>query len=256
MQFSSINWINNNPYSIEFNDFYFSTDGGLPETEHVFIAHNQLKERFASLKNKTFIIIETGFGTGLNFYCAAAHWLALAPADATLHYISIEKYPLKFEDMQKIAALFLKSWPQFQAISSEFLAKYADLKPGLNHINIAGSRISIGLQADDILSALPQITQKADAWFLDGFAPTKNAEMWSEEVFKHIARLSTSETTFATFTSAGAVRRGLQSVGFECKKCAGYGKKREMLYGSFLYSKLSDLRHTGVGQYPVKPQHK
>ena len=230
MQNANILWKENNLYSLDFNDIYFSTDDGLQETQHVFIAQNQLKERFAKLKNETFTIIETGFGTGLNFYCAAAHFLALAPADATLHYFSIEKFPLTPNDMQKVASF----WPQFQAISSEFLSKYADLKPGLNHIHIAGSRIAIRLQADDVLSALPKISQKADAWFMDGFAPAKNSEMWSDEVFKHIARLCKPDTTFATFTSAGAVRRGLESVGFEVKKHAGFGKKREMLFGEFL----------------------
>ncbi len=233
MQFANLIWKDNQSYSIDFNDIYFNSENGLRETEHVFIAQNQLKERFAELKNETFTIIETGFGTGLNFYCAAAHFLALAPKGATLHYISIEKFPLAPNDMQKIACLFLKSWPQLSEISNEFLAKYVDLKPGLNHINIAEDLVLISLQADDILSAMPQIAQKADAWFLDGFAPAKNAEMWSKEVFEHIARLSKADTTFATFTSAGAVRRGLQNVGFECRKCVGFGKKREMLNGIF-----------------------
>ena len=230
MQFANIKWQEYTPYSLDFNDIYFNSENGLRETEYVFIAQNRLKERFAELKNEKFTIIETGFGTGLNFYCTAAHFLALAPKETTLHYFSIEKFPLAPNDMQKVAAF----WPQFNAISSEFLAKYVDLKPSLNHINIAEDRVLISLQADDILSALPQIAQKADAWFLDGFAPAKNADMWSEDVFKHIARLSKSETTFATFTSAGAVRRGLECVGFEVKKHAGFGKKREMLFGEFL----------------------
>ncbi|MFM9834650.1 MAG: tRNA (5-methylaminomethyl-2-thiouridine)(34)-methyltransferase MnmD [Methylophilaceae bacterium] len=229
MQFEPINWINNNPYSIVFDDIYFSSDDGFAETEYVFIAQNRLKERFASLKNEQFTIIETGFGTGLNFYSTAVHFLALAPTDATLHYISIEKFPLSPSDMQKVASF----WPQFAPITSEYLPKYAELKSGLNSINIAGSRISIGLQVDDILSSLAQITQKADAWFLDGFAPAKNAEMWSAEVLKQVSRLSKSGTTFATFTSAGKVRRDLQVAGFDVQKLAGFGKKREMLAGVF-----------------------
>jgi tRNA 5-methylaminomethyl-2-thiouridine biosynthesis bifunctional protein len=193
----------------------------------VFIAHNQLKERFAALKNNTFAIIETGFGTGLNFLAIAAHWLALAPPSATLHYISIEKFPLSLEDLCRAHA----TWPQFVQISNEFSAHYVNLKTGVNQFRIAGSRIYIVLQVNDILTAVPQLTQKADAWILDGFAPAKNAEMWSEEVFAHMARLSKNGTTFATFTSAGAVRRGLENVGFEVEKHAGFGKKREMLSG-------------------------
>lgn len=229
MRFSSIKWINNQPYSIDFNDIYFNTENGLQETEYVFIEHNQLRTRFAVLKNNTFTIIETGLGTGLNFLVVAAHWLTLAPSGATLHYISIEKFPLKLDDMQRAH----ETWPQFAEVSREFLHHYANLKAGVNQFNLAGSRIQIALQADDILSALPKISQTADAWILDGFAPAKNADMWSSEVFAHMARLSKAGTTFATFTSAGAVRRGLRAVGFQVKKYAGFGKKREMLSGVF-----------------------
>jgi tRNA 5-methylaminomethyl-2-thiouridine biosynthesis bifunctional protein len=89
------------------------------------------------------------------------------------------------------------------------------------------------LYVDDISAGLSQITQNADAWFLDGFAPAKNAEMWSDEVFKQIARLSNSGTTFATFTSASLIRKGLDAVGFNVQKLSGFGKKREMLSGVF-----------------------
>lgn len=237
MKFANLEWrnIDNNsqPYSLDFNDIYFNSTNGLAETEYVFIAQNQLLQRYKNLTSPTFTIIETGFGTGLNFLCAAEYFLALAPADAKLKYVSIEKHPLKCGDMQKAMQLFLGVRPQFSAISSEFLLKYINLKPNLNEMNMAGSRIQLGLWLDDVLDALPQITQPADAWFLDGFAPAKNAAMWSDEVFKHIARNSRAGTTFATFTSAGAVRRGLQAAGFEVKKQAGFGKKREMLTGKF-----------------------
>jgi len=229
MQFANLTWHGNTPYSLDFNDIYFSTDDGPQETKHVFITQNQLKVRFSSLKNKQFTVIETGFGTGLNFYCTVADWLALAPLDTTLHYISIEKFPLNPEDMQRIANF----WPQFALISNEFLPQYANLKPNSNNMSMADNRIQLALWAGDILEVLPQISQKADAWFLDGFAPAKNTDMWSKEVFEHIARLSTLDTTFATFTSAGAVRRGLQNVGFDVQKQAGFGKKREMLSGKF-----------------------
>jgi tRNA 5-methylaminomethyl-2-thiouridine biosynthesis bifunctional protein len=235
MQFSSIKWINNIPYSFDFNDIYFNSENGLQETEYVFIEHNQLQQRFAlletsSLENTHFTIIETGFGTGLNFLTVATHWLALAPAKVQLHYISIEKYPLTLADLTRAQAL----WPQFSKISQAFLQHYSTLKTGANHFNLAGSRIQLTLQVNDISLALPQITQIADAWLLDGFAPAKNTDMWSVEVFAHIARLSKPNTTFSTFTSAGMVRRGLQSVGFDVKKQAGFGKKREMLSGIYV----------------------
>ncbi len=229
MQFSNIKWINNQPYSIDFNDIYFSTDDGLLETEYVFIEHNQLKQRFTSLKNTHFTIIETGFGAGLNFLAVTAHWLALAPVIAKLHYISIEKYPVKLADLQCAMHLL----PQFSLVSSELISQYSNLKLGLNRFSLAAGRILLNLWVGDIATQLPQINDKADAWLLDGFAPAKNPEMWSTEVFSHMARLSKINTTFATFTSAGKVRRGLQAVGFEVKKHAGFGKKREMLSGVF-----------------------
>jgi tRNA 5-methylaminomethyl-2-thiouridine biosynthesis bifunctional protein len=234
MQFANIEWrasenATSTPYSIDFNDIYFHSEDGLAETEYVFVEHNQLKQRFTALKNSTFTIIETGFGTGLNFLAVAAHWLALAPPSATLHYISIEKFPLKLEDLRRAHA----TWPQFAEISHEFLLYYANLKLGNNQFSMAGRRIDISLQVDDVLTVLDQIQNKADAWFLDGFAPAKNADMWSSEVFAHMARLSKPSATFATFTSTGAVRRGLADVGFSVEKHAGFGKKREMLSGTF-----------------------
>jgi tRNA 5-methylaminomethyl-2-thiouridine biosynthesis bifunctional protein len=235
MQFANIEWRESEnglatPCSLDFKDVYFNSEDGLQETEYVFIEHNQLKQRFSALENSTFTIIETGFGTGLNFLAVAAHWLALAPLNAVLHYISIEKNPLKLEDLRRAH----ETWPQFAPISHEFLQQYANLKDGHNQISMAGRLIDIGLQVDDILTALPKISQIADAWILDGFAPAKNADMWSDEVFSHLARLSKSDTTFATFTSAGKVRRGLANAGFKVEKHAGFGKKREMLSGKFL----------------------
>ena len=235
MQFANIQWqesihCKETSYSLDFNDVYFNSDNGVQETEYVFIEHNQLKQRFSSLENSHFTIIETGFGTGLNFLAVAVHWLAFAPPSAALHYISIEKFPLTLADLTRSHAC----WPQFAAISSELLQQYTNIAAGNNVFSIAEGRIQLALQLDDILLALPLISQKADAWLLDGFAPAKNDEMWSNEVFTHIARLSKTSTTFATFTSAGAVRRGLQAVGFNVQKHAGFGKKREMLSGVFI----------------------
>jgi len=228
--FSSLEWRNGQPYSQTFNDIYFSTDDGLDETKHVFISQNQLETRFKSLNAEAFTIIETGFGTGLNFLATSALWLTHAPQHAQLHFFSIEKYPLRLADLSRAHAL----WPQFSVISSELFNQYETLKSDTNHFSIAGGRIQLALQVDDIALALPQLTKKADAWFLDGFAPAKNAEMWTADVFAQIALLSQTNTTFATFTSAGHVRRGLQAVGFKVKKQAGFGKKREMLCGTFM----------------------
>ena len=230
MQFAKLEWINNHPYSLDFNDVYFNSQNGLQETEYVFIEHNQLKARFSSLEKESFTIIETGFGTGLNFLAIAAHWLALTPKHAQLRYISIEKFPLTLADLAWAHSV----WPQFAVISSELLQCYTNIKAGINTYSIAEGRIQLDLHADDISHTLPPLSQKADAWVLDGFAPAKNVEMWSSEVFFHIKRLSDTGTTFATFTSASEVRRGLQAAGFNVQKHTGFGKKREMLSGVLL----------------------
>ena len=123
--------------------------------------------------------------------------------------------------------------PQFSVISSELISQYAKLESGLNQLNLAASRIQLDLWIGDVTTQLVQINDTADAWLLDGFAPAKNADMWSAEVFSHMARLSRLNTTFATFTSAGVVRRGLSEAGFNVQKHTGFGKKREMLNGVF-----------------------
>ncbi len=235
MQFANLKWDNQQPYSLDFDDVYFSSDGGLAETEYVFIQHNQLSERFAALANtkqskRTFTIIETGFGTGLNFLCAAQHFLDQAPADAKLQFISIEKYPLSLQDLIKTN----KNWPMFNAQAMQLHSSYQQLKAGLNTFTLCESRITLSLWVGDVSQCLPQVHDAADAWFLDGFAPSKNADMWTEHLFNNIARLSKAESTFSTFTSASIVRRGLQSAGFKVIKVAGFGKKREMLAGTFL----------------------
>lgn len=237
MQFANIEWRKDNgpnglrqPYSIDFNDVYFNSDNGLQETEYVFIAHNHIKLRFSAPNLSRFTIIETGFGTGLNFLAISALWLELAPKNAVLHYIGIEKYPLSLPDLTRAHAI----WPQFSAVSGELVKLYSSLKSGTNLFSMAAGRIQLVLQANDVMLALPAISQKADAWLLDGFAPAKNADMWSGEVLAHIARLSKPNTTFATFTSAGTVRRGLQTAGFTVEKHKGFGKKREMLSGIFM----------------------
>lgn len=234
MQFANIQWQENEngvnqPYSLDFNDVYFNSESGLQETEYVFVEHNQLKQRFKALKNTHFTIIETGFGTGLNFLAVAAHWLALSKPSAQLHYISIEKFPLSPADFFNAVQIM----SQLPSISNPLIAQYENLNTGFNCFKFAHN-IELQLHIGDINDVLPTINQPADAWLLDGFAPAKNAEMWSQQVFTEVARLSKAGTTFATFTSAGEVKRGLQSVGFNVQKCAGFGKKREMLSGSFL----------------------
>ena len=232
-----IEWRDGQPYASQFQDVYFSTDHGLQETEYVFLQGNALTQRWQNLAQQTFTIAETGFGTGLNFLCAAKLWLALAPKNAHLHFISTEKYPLSLADITQALAL----WPELSLISTPFLAEYTHAVQSGTPLMLFESRIKLSLLIGDStqgLQALNMNHSSVDAWFLDGFSPTKNPEMWQPALFAQIAALSHTQSTFATFTSAGDVRRGLIAAGFAVQKKAGFGKKREMLTGS-------TLRHIG-----------
>ncbi len=225
---AAIEWRDGLPYSKAFSDIYFSSENGLLETEHVFIQGNNLSSRWQAWSGNTFTIIETGFGTGLNFLCACKHWLEYAPADAQLHFISVEKYPLTPQDMQQA----LTHWQTLHSIADALIADYETL---LNTGNIAlfGGCVQLQVLFSDAAACLGNLKNQADAWFLDGFAPSKNPDMWQPALFAQMARLSHRHTTFATFTSAGMVRRGLAAAGFTVTKKPGYGKKREMISGYF-----------------------
>ncbi len=221
------------PYSTIFQDVYYSSDNGLLETDYVFLQGNQLLQRWQQLTSPSFTIIETGFGTGLNFLCAAQLWLNNASDKATLHFISTEKYPLTLPEMTEA----LEAWPDLKHLSKLFLTQYEALAN--KSIQLFDNRVQVTILIGDATESLSKITKAADAWFLDGFSPAKNPEMWQPALFAEMARLSKSGTTFATFTSAGKVKRGLQAAGFNVWKQAGFGKKREMLLGEVSDSIMS-----------------
>jgi tRNA 5-methylaminomethyl-2-thiouridine biosynthesis bifunctional protein len=227
---ATIEWRNNQPYASTFQDVYFSSDDGLAETDYVFLQGNQLLQRWQSLSSDTFTIIETGFGTGLNFLCAAQLWLENAPSHASLQFYSVEKYPIDLANMQ----LALQYWPKLNGLISPFLEQYAKLLNGTEIVTLFNNRVTLHLLIGEATEQLATIQQPADAWFLDGFAPSKNPDMWQASLFAQMAKLSNQSTTFATFTSAGDVRRGLTAAGFTVYKRTGFGKKREMLHGKFL----------------------
>ncbi|MEO2215469.1 bifunctional tRNA (5-methylaminomethyl-2-thiouridine)(34)-methyltransferase MnmD/FAD-dependent 5-carboxymethylaminomethyl-2-thiouridine(34) oxidoreductase MnmC [Chromobacterium vaccinii] len=221
-------WQDGQPMSAVFGDVYFSRADGLEETRHVFLRHNQLEERFAALRpSGSFTIAETGFGTGLNFLCAWQCLEANAPAGARLHFVSAEKFPLTPADLAQALAL----WPELAEFSAPLLAQYDVLTPGWHRLVLAGGRVTLTLMIGDVLDVLPQLDARVDAWFLDGFAPSKNPDMWQQPLFQQMARLSSPGASFATFTSAGAVRRGLAEAGFEVKKAPGHGRKRHIVHG-------------------------
>lgn len=215
--------------SLQYGDVYFSRSSGLDETRHVFLGHNQLPQRWRELEQNVFTIAETGFGTGLNFLCAWQLWMACAPPAARLHFVSVEKHPLAPDDLARALAL----WPELGRESAALLAQYGMLAPGWHRLVFEQGRVTLTLIVGDVQTSLPLLRARVDAWFLDGFAPAKNPEMWQPALYAEMARLSHAATTFATFTSAGIVRRGLQQAGFAVDKVAGHGRKRDMLCGHY-----------------------
>lgn len=214
------------PEASRFGDVYFSVEGGLAESQYVFLRHNGLPERFRHAR--MFTIAETGFGTGLNCLLAAHLWRQHAPANAELHLISFEKHPLTLSDLQRAHA----AWSQLKQEVMALQAGYPPLLPGWHRIQLAES-VTLWLWFGDVHDGLADLDTQVDAWFLDGFAPAKNPDMWTDALFQAMARLSHAGTTFATFTAAGGVRRGLQAAGFQVEKVPGFGRKREMLCGRF-----------------------
>ncbi|WP_212625342.1 bifunctional tRNA (5-methylaminomethyl-2-thiouridine)(34)-methyltransferase MnmD/FAD-dependent 5-carboxymethylaminomethyl-2-thiouridine(34) oxidoreductase MnmC [Pseudomonas sp. PP3] len=219
------------PYSRLFDDVYFSDKSGLDETRYVFIEQNRLAERFAALPHDGRLVIgETGFGTGLNFLCAWQVFEQHAPAGARLHFVSVEKYPLSPADLQRALAL----WPELKVLADQLLAQYVAIHQGFQRLTLANGRVTLTLLIGDALEQLPQLDAQIDAWFLDGFAPAKNPDMWTAELFVELARLAAPGSTISTFTSTGWVRRLLNAAGFKMKRTPGIGHKWEILRGEFL----------------------
>lgn len=224
------------PVSRDFDDVYFSNDNGLEETRYVFLGGNGLQTRFPEHSRKLFIVAESGFGTGLNFltlWQAFAAFRAEHP-DATLerlHFISFEKFPLTRDDLQKAHA----HWPELAPFAGQLQAQWPQAFAGCHRLLLDEGRVTLDLWFGDINQLTDtldeSLNQQVDAWFLDGFAPSKNPDMWTPALFQAMARLTRPGGTLATFTSAGFVRRGLQEAGFTMQKRKGFGRKREMLSG-------------------------
>ena len=230
MEPAGLVWRDGVPASTRFGDVYFSRENGLAETRYVFIQHNHLPQRFAQLRaGQSFVIAETGFGTGLNFLAAWSEWLATRPAGdtGTLHFISVERYPLARPELEQALAL----WPELSESARELADNYPPLIQGTHRLVLAGGRVRLTLYFGDVLEAWQDLDFTADAWFLDGFAPSLNPEMWLENAIAQIHRHSQPGTTLATFTAVGRIRRALAEAGFDMRKVPGFGRKRDMLAG-------------------------
>ncbi len=247
---AQLHWNNETPEAIDFDDIYFSRDDGLAESRHIFLSGNHLRERWQQLPPQaTFVIGETGFGTGLNFLLASQLWLETTSPDTTLFFISTELHPLTLNDLQHA----LSHWQELAPLTDQLLQHYPALIPGFHYLHLAHGRITLLLLLGDANETLPQLLDSqhgnffaqnpwhVDAWFLDGFAPAKNPQLWQRDLLTHVAALSKPGTTLATFTAAGQVRRDLAAEGFSVEKVRGYGSKREMMVATFTEQKKTPL---------------
>lgn len=217
------------PVSKQFGDVYFSKDNGLLETRHVFLNGNDLSTRLTNLKPfEYFCVGETGFGTGLNILALWQLWQQVRPDNHShLHAISVEKFPLSKADLIRA----LNAWPELKPLAHQLISQYPMPIAGCHRLSFPEERFSLDLWLGDAHDVFPVIEKTApvNAWFLDGFAPSCNPDMWEENVLNNIVRLSEIGTTFASFSVAGVLKRGLKNHGISISRPRGFKHKREML---------------------------
>lgn len=236
MQFAEINITDNKIESKQFADIYFSAEDGVGESEYNFLQANHLAKRFCNTND--FYIAETGFGTGLNFLLTLKLWRTINQSSAILHYFSSEKYPIAANTLAEIQ----QNQPQFSHLSAESSALLHHYQ--LDNKSLTVDKLTIEFSDwrcrltillgdnSEVYQGLANTSKtKIDAWFLDGFAPSCNPQMWRPESFQALRQLSKVGTTLSSFTVAAAVKKPLLANGFSIEKRQGFGRKREMLYG-------------------------
>ncbi len=213
------------PYSSAFADVYHSTQGGLEQARHVFLAGNELPERWR--ERDCFTILETGFGIGLSFLAAWDAWRQDPRRPKRLHFISVEARPFELDDLSAALAPFAGLEALARALANVWPPPLA----GFHRLHFDAGNVILTLLFGEAHRMLPQLVGRADAFFLDGFTPARNPDMWSPEVVRELARLAAPGATLATWTVAGGVRAALADAGFEIEKRPGFASKREMLVG-------------------------
>lgn len=215
---SDTEWRDGVPVSRRYGDPYFSLEDGLAETRHVFLAGNGLPARF----RPGFAIAELGFGTGLNALCAWQAWRE-AGHEGALRFTSFERHPLGAEALARAHAAF----PALADLSASLVEAWAT---GAREIALPG--LALDVRVGDANDLLPVWDGAADAWFLDGFAPARNPDLWSLALMRAVAAHTKPGGTVASYTAAGHVRRALACAGFAVTRVPGYGRKRHMTRGS------------------------
>lgn len=210
------------PASDQFGDIYFSVEGGLEETQQVYLKACALPVRW-DVTRGFFTIAELGFGTGLNFLATWKLWDEKSHNTERLHFISVEKYPLDKAELKKA----LEFWPVLKPWSKQLVQQWPGRVKGTHRLEFG--KVTLTLIHDDVKRALLRQSFQADAWFLDGFSPARNPDMWSSDVLGRVGELSAGGARVGTFTAAGSVRTALKDAGFDVKKVEGFGRKRHRI---------------------------
>lgn len=212
------------PRSPDFGDVYHPRGGAFAQARHVFLAGNGLPQRWS--RRAHFTILETGFGLGNNFLATWAAWRDDPQRCAHLWFLSLDKHPLTHADLQRAHAHSAEP-----TLAHDLIAAWPPLTPDLHRLDFARGRVHLLLAFGDVADWLPRSVAQVDAFFLDGFAPAKNPEMWQPRVLQRLGRLAASDATVATWSAARAVRDALAAAEFEVARRAGFERKRDMLRG-------------------------
>jgi len=262
---SSVNFNKNGaPYNTQFDDIYFDINTGPAQSKNIYIEGNNIAKKLLCSKTP-FTIAETGFGSGLNFlltlqaYQEIEAQLLLQPKNseespklANLTFISVEKYPLTLEELKSALSVL----PELARFSQQLIDKYPNGEASKFstqcQLSFLDGKVTLKLIFDDACKALSAIKASklglVDVWYLDGFSPAKNPEMWSPALFEQIARLSKDQASLSTFTISGKVRRQLVDVGFRTQRILSSGYKKEILTAKYQQNKTS-----GKG-YQLRPK--
>ena len=218
------------PISETYGDIYHSAAGGDAQARHVFLAGNGLPARWQGREN--FTILETGFGLGINFMATWLAWRNDSSRCATLQFISLEKHPFSVSDL----AVAHAAWPEFAPLAKEVQEHWPSLVAGEHRLELDGGRVILTLVFGDAVETLPALETTVDAFYLDGFSPARNPDLWSPALCRSLAHLAVEGATLATWSVAGPVRRALIDAGFVVEKRRGFAGKRQMLVGRYVRS--------------------
>jgi len=242
------------PFSSNFDDIYHSEAGGIGQAEYVFVKGNDLPRRWAG--RSLFSILETGFGLGINFLVTWAHWRRDPHACSRLHFVSIEKHPFSRQDLRRYfvslsqthtatygthpestssgMSQLVQLRDELAPLTQALCEQWPELVPGMHRLEFEGGQVVLTLIFGDAIQVFPTLTMRADAFYLDGFSPSKNPELWSSAIFKGMTRVAAPGASLATYTIAASVKHGLTDAGFVVDRSSGYTSKRDMLIGRFI----------------------